>query len=421
MPRLSRLSKTLIISSALGLTLGACRTDRPVLDQAAAALGLPATIASPYDQYGMLPASHYPPYQGPAPIGRPVSNDDGYAWAERAYAMDQVFYETPPDYGFQYDDMQPYAWGTADDWAMYAEPYQDDTRFYYYEPGEYRPYFIRDDQYGYGYDDDGRLVVLYDQYGQVLPTSYLYEQDDLAGDYYRRGYQLRDVAYRAPRTVITEAVWIVEQPRYVQAQTAWIDAGERQDDWVQYRTRTGQRELRAFQAERQRRDVELTPVSYTREAFSGLRLPFISDREESRERARPARLERERRQVVREVEQAPRREVRQQRVKEERAGRPARAERQQLIRANYTDDQGQARAKAERREKPARTERVRVESQERKQQQNARQVERQAKAVASQRQQEARGRTEAQAKQRQARVEERRQQQAKAQTEARGN
>ena len=247
----TRFRGALIITSVLGLSLGACREERPQLR--APSLGWPASLSAPY------PVE--PPYEGPAPIGQLVSYDDGYAWAERSYAMDDAFYGAQPDYGFYYDGAQPYVWQTADDWAMYAEPYQDDYRFYYYEPGDYYPYFIRDADYGYGYDDVGRLVVIYDIFGRVMPQSFLYERGDLAGDYYRRAYTLRNASYTTQHITIVNNIWRVQEPRVRRAQTIWIDAAGSQDDWVRYRTRTGERDLRAFR--RDERQPILTRVSRT--------------------------------------------------------------------------------------------------------------------------------------------------------------
>ena len=159
---------TLLITSAMGLTLAAC--DRKPQPLASADTALPATAALPtpgpvQDRYGPPPKR--------IPVGRVVNNRDDWAWAERSYALDNAFYDTAPDYGFDYDDDQPWVWQTDDRWAMYGDPYDygydwdNDDYYYYYQPGAVRPYFIRDANYGYGFDDVGRLVIIYDLLGQI--------------------------------------------------------------------------------------------------------------------------------------------------------------------------------------------------------------------------------------------------------------
>lgn len=307
-----RFRTVLIVSSAVGLSLGACREER--LQLRSPSLGWPASVSAPY---AVMP----PPYQGPAPIGQLVSYDDGYAWAERSYALDDQFYGVEPAYGFDYGGVQPYVWETADDWSMYAEPYQDDYRFYYYEPGGQYPYFVRDADYGYGYDDVGRLVVIYDLLGRVMPISFLRERDVVAGDYYRRAYALRTASRNTPRITVVNNIWRVEQPRIRRSQTVWIDAARSEQDWVRYRTRTNERELRALRddrrIERRRdRDPVLTRVSRTEPA------PEIRKAREPRklvravERRDEPRVRRE--EVVRTKAEAPR-ERKEQRVQAAKA------------------------------------------------------------------------------------------------------
>jgi len=163
---------------------------------------------------------------------------DGYAPAERAYAFDRVAYETPPSYGFRYGDEDRWAWRTADDYSMYAEPYDDGYRTYYYAPGDNYPYFVRDDDYGYGYGPDGTLVAVYDSYGLLLPEDRLYLMAAVAGSYLLRASAIRGYAlddrYRMP---VTEVYWSTWAPRYYGAQQVWYAAPERQPQWREWRAR----------------------------------------------------------------------------------------------------------------------------------------------------------------------------------------
>src|SRR5688572_8023164 len=126
------------------------------------------------------------PYADPAPVGW-YGPERGYRWAERAYGMQRAFYDAPPDYAFDYGGVQPWVWETADDWAMYAEPWDDGYRYYYYEPDAAYPYFVHDGDYGYGYDAAGLLIALFDSDGDYLPYSYYDDVAPLAGRYYAHG------------------------------------------------------------------------------------------------------------------------------------------------------------------------------------------------------------------------------------------
>jgi hypothetical protein len=211
----ARLPLTLLAWAGM-LALSACKDSQP-----------PAPAASDY-------ASAAPAQVNlNAPLGY-----DGYAPAERAHAFDRVAYEVPPSYGFRYDDEDRWAWRTADDYSMYAEPYGDGYRSYYYAAGDDYPYFIRDDDYGYGYGPDGALVAVYDSYGLLLPEDRLYALAALAGSYLLRASAIRGYAleerYRMP---VTETYWSTWAPRYYGAQQIWYAAPERQPRWREWRAR----------------------------------------------------------------------------------------------------------------------------------------------------------------------------------------
>jgi hypothetical protein len=136
----------LLAASALALGLAGCKVDnRPLLARSDAPdyAALPQPGA-PYDPGAAAPSYGAQPY--PASYLPP---ERAYPYAERAYGYDRAFYDAPPTYGFAYGDEEPWVWETADDGYMFAEPYDDEYRFYYYEPGADYPYFVRDADYGY--------------------------------------------------------------------------------------------------------------------------------------------------------------------------------------------------------------------------------------------------------------------------------
>jgi hypothetical protein len=255
---------TLFISSAMGLTLAACNRNPAQQPLSTAELALPATaaVASPgplEDRYGPPPKK--------IPVGRVVDTRNDWAWADRSYALDSVFYDTPPDYGFYYDDYEPWVWQTSDRWAMYGDPYDygypydEDYYYYYYQPGAVRPYFIRDAAYGYGFDDYGRLVVIYDLLGRIMPQSFLYEREPYVSRYYQRAYLVRQASLRARPVVITQQVWQERAPVVRRFQQRWIQAAQTQPQWVDYRQRTGDRFVRAFADDRRRREQRIVAAN----------------------------------------------------------------------------------------------------------------------------------------------------------------
>lgn len=245
----------LLVSAAIAaLALSACREDERPASTAVgygvppSALAYDPTLAPPVDA---LPATT------PAPVGRLVSNKNGYAWAERAYAMDRAFYDAPPDYGFAYDDVEPWVWESEDRWSMYAEPISNGYRYYYYEPGADRPYFVRDDHYGYGYDNAGRLVTLYTAAGVLLPNSYMGGRAEMAGRYWRRAQEMRQASGRAHRQRVAEERWLSRQPVFVRSQANWFNAAQQRDEWRSYRARDEARDQRRFEGERHRREAAI--------------------------------------------------------------------------------------------------------------------------------------------------------------------
>lgn len=217
----ARLRPVLLLgtSAALALGLSACKLDnRPLLSRDA---------AQPVD-YAYAPSATALPYAQPAQVLPAADAYDGYALAQRAYAHDRVAYREPPEYGFQYGGVEPWVWQAEDDDLMFAEPIDDGYRFYYYEPGEAYPYFVRDRDYGYAYGSGGVLAALFDATGALLPQDRLYSVAPTAGRYLARGHDLRQVYYREPRIAVPEPAWTRRAPVIEAAQRPWIAAAERQ-------------------------------------------------------------------------------------------------------------------------------------------------------------------------------------------------
>lgn len=199
-----------------------------------------------------LSATSELPYAPPAQVSY-YAPGQGYAWAERAYGLQRAVYDTPPDYGFYYDDVEPLVWETGDDWVMYAEPWDQGYRYYYYEPGALYPYFVRDAEYGYGFGAGGVLIAVFDSGGRYLPVEAVYRAAPIAGRYYARGHDLRGAAGKARRVRVTDEVWAQRAPQVIRTADPWLRAARDERAWRAWRERDKDRELRRFEPEAERR------------------------------------------------------------------------------------------------------------------------------------------------------------------------
>ena len=219
----------------------------------------------------------------------------GYGYAESAYGLQRTFYDEPPAYGFEYGGYEPMVWRTADHWEMYAEPWDDGYRYYYYEPGAAYPYFVQDDEYGYGFNSTGVLIAVITASGAYLQRDHYDRLAPLAGRYYVRGHQLRDVGVRAPRVRVTEAVWRAKAPKIHQSAQPWLRAAEAEPQWRSWREKRGPKRDLAFEAQGRERD-HFDGVDRRREAAPTPGQPAIRERQHERQHERGS--ERRERQVA---------------------------------------------------------------------------------------------------------------------------
>lgn len=337
------------LTSALALALAGCREDvgRDISQEP---MFVPAAGAELYD-LEPAPAWEELPPAPPAPIGRPVAYDDGYGYAERAYAMDRAFYDVPPDYGFAYEDADPWVWRTDDDYMMFVELIDGGYRRYYYEPGADYPYFIRDPHYGYGFDRGGALVTVYNPSGVLLPYDYLADGAIRAGRYRGRGRVLYETAVHERRLPIVREAWLSRRPTLVASQRPWMEAAVRQKDWRKYRERHDHREIRQFVGERERRKAVIARAE--RQDFRQAAARAHDVRESRRDERSDERERRAERGAPR-LEHA----VREERVRPERPERPARVsvERDQVRAAREARPERVARGEGRKEDRPARIE-----------------------------------------------------------------
>lgn len=352
----------LAAATALALVLAGCnendrgRVDAPdpaPLAELAAATDLPFAEPSSVDYY---------------------PSAEGYQWAERAYGLQRAVHDTPPDYGFYYEGEEPLVWEMADERRLYAEPWDDGYRYYYYEPGAAYPYFIRDDDYGYAYAATGLLIAVFDARGRYLPSDVVYRVAPMAGRYYARGRDLRNAAAQAPRIQVSERTWSTQAPRVTRSADPWLRAAREEPRWREWRDRNPDREMRRFvkATERQgvpdrRRFEQADRRDLARAPAETVRPPREADRREARvelaaQRQHERQAQSQRAEAQRaQIQQRDRAQAEQQRRQAERREQVEVRERQQAEaqRAQHAQMQQRQQAKprqevreGRRREKP---------------------------------------------------------------------
>ena len=236
--------------------LAACsRSAQP--DQAPSPLAaLPLSDSSTAPIAPAPPVSALPPAP-PLPVRHLANRQDGYAFADRAYALNDAFGDAPPDYGFDYGGTQPWVWRSDDNAMRVAEPLPGGgDRYYYYEPGADYPYLVRDPEYAYGFED-GQLVVIYDHEGRTLPDNDYETRRDYASRFFARGRGLyAQSQQQQQRQAVAQAIWAQRRDRYAAEQQSWANAQANDSDWRDYHAAHDQDQSAQWAAERVRREAE---------------------------------------------------------------------------------------------------------------------------------------------------------------------
>jgi len=243
---------------ALAAALSACGKGSDQQMMAATPPALPATLpldASPSTAWPTAPEVAALPEAKPVRTVRVANQRDYYGYADAAYDYQDVLNDAPPDYYFDYDGVDPWAWEGYDQSVVFLEPVDDGYRYYYYRPGADEPYFVRDPYYGYGYDN-GQLAVVYDSYGAVVPYNDYGARLDYAGRYLSRGRDLYMASRRGDRRAVSAANWAARSDAISAAQARWSMVRERQPQWRDYSSRVSPTQANYWREEGIRRQAD---------------------------------------------------------------------------------------------------------------------------------------------------------------------
>lgn len=154
----------------------------------------------------------------PAPVAE-AKYDRGPDYWTQAEADDRYYDDRPPSYAYDYGDESPAVWIDGETVRRVVERLAGGgERYYYYRPGQDRPYYVQDPYYGYGYDD-GSLVTVYDvRQRRALDREATRRRADEAGRYLARSEALRRAALQSER----------EQRRQMDSQQ-WREWRQRED------------------------------------------------------------------------------------------------------------------------------------------------------------------------------------------------
>jgi hypothetical protein len=264
----NRLSTRLGASTALALALALSACNKPADTNAAGATGYASTAALPAlpptlplatgaaTAISNAPAVTALPAAKPVNLVRVANPGDDYAYADDAASFSDAIGDAPPDYGFDYDGTQPWAWQGYDDSETFVEPVDDGYRYYYYRPGDDYPYFVRDPDYGYGYDD-GALAAVYGPDGAILPYGDYGPRRDYASRYYARGRALYAASRRHDhRRAVIAANWAQHSQTIDASRQRWAEQRGRQQGWQAYHDRVAAQQDNHWQEEQARRRAD---------------------------------------------------------------------------------------------------------------------------------------------------------------------
>lgn len=243
---------------ALAAALSACGKGNDQQMTAAAPPALPATLpldAGPSTAWPTAPEVAALPEAKPVRTVRVANPRDYYGYADAAYDYQHVLSDAPPDYSFDYDGTDPWAWEGYDQSVVFLEPVDDGYRYYYYRPGADEPYFVRDPYYGYGYDN-GQLAVVYDSYGGIVPYSDYGARLDYAGRYLTRGHDLYLASRRDDRRAVSAANWAARSAAISAMQARWYATRDRQPQWRDYDSRVAPSQANYWREESIRRQAD---------------------------------------------------------------------------------------------------------------------------------------------------------------------
>lgn len=253
--------RLLLTAAASALLLAACNQTPAGPVSGAPIASLPLATAAPPPETPAPDASALPPA---APIMRAERAPSSvYDYVDDAYALNDAFADSPPDYTVDYDGARPWIWRASDGEYRVAEDTPDGEREYYYRGDSDYPFLVRDSGYCYAYDDAGELVEVYDSYGRPYPN-YGAAVLEIAAQYLFRARHLHYAAMHDQRQAAYASDWRAQRDAVLAPQQQWAVEEQRNPDWRRLRDARVQApppQLAALQQERTQRQTYASRVA----------------------------------------------------------------------------------------------------------------------------------------------------------------
>ncbi|HVI05521.1 MAG TPA: hypothetical protein VM711_05445, partial [Sphingomicrobium sp.] len=252
----ARTSQLIAGVSLLGLLISACNrqpgqsaTEAPVVAPPMAALPL-ATGTS-------APAAAAPPAAALPPPARQIAYAprrarEGYRYIDRAYFMGRAFGDTPPDYTVDYQETRPWIWRSGGGAYRIVERLPQGERIYYYDPGQYQPFLVRDPYYSYAYDA-GELAAVYGPDGAELNEALAAQRADEASRYLARARDLYRAAQYERRQSAYASEWGMRRDQLQEGNLLWEQQQQRNEYWRAWHDEHEAEEQRQWRQERDQR------------------------------------------------------------------------------------------------------------------------------------------------------------------------
>ena len=247
-------SLSVLVGLLISAGLAGCDQKKDAANPASSAnaLALPLTTGSAAPVVPAPPVASLPSAPRPR-IARVENQTDNYAYIDRAYEMSGAIGQAPPDYGFDFDGVSPWAWQSAHGDVQLAEPIDGGYRYYYYQPGATEPYLVRDPQYAYGFAD-GQLVAVYDDEGHLLQPEQIDQRIDDAGRYLARAAALYEASRQSERRSVNAANWAEQRTALDAARSRWEAEQSQQQAWRAYHAQHQAEEQAYWLGERDQRE-----------------------------------------------------------------------------------------------------------------------------------------------------------------------
>ena len=235
-----------------------CKTVKIVAAPLVAAATTPlplVTIAPP-----PVPVAYIAPPAPPPPALMPAAQVPAaaYFWIDQADSYANALGNSPPDFTFNCDGVDCWAWVSRSGEVLIVEPGRDGVVQYYFGPRATAPYLVRDSYYAYAFD--GRdLTQIYDNQGRVYTGALTSGQRYASQDLQDRGRALFAASMRTRRWDGGAAIaWGSQFYDYGYNDGwnyGWQGAWREQRDWRRYHDERGWPPRRLEEERHHRRDA----------------------------------------------------------------------------------------------------------------------------------------------------------------------